>query len=90
MLKINQSRFPHFEGIRTNFSLSLPHPLRLSPVTADDDDLTRDLLNDPATHDNLWQLSERPDSGELEKFWSDVVEDVKQDPEWVDFSKDEA
>jgi len=63
------------------------HSMQLSPVADDDDELTAAIVNDPMDHDDNWQLGD-PDTKELEKFWSTVEEDVKNDPEWTDFSKD--
>lgn len=63
------------------------HTMQLSPVADDDDELTTAIINDPVTHDNNWQLGD-PDTKELEKFWSDVEDDVRNDPEWVRFSED--
>ena len=63
------------------------HPMQLSPVADDDDELTAAIVNDPVDHDNNWQLAD-PDTKELEKFWASVEDDVKNDPEWVHFSED--
>jgi len=84
MLKLKHThQLPHFD-------FSFPHPLELAPVSADDDDLTRDIELDPVTHDNNWTLDERPDTNELESFWTQVESDLRQDPEWVDFGNENA
>lgn len=74
--------------------LSLPHlnltstPMQLSPVTADDDELTQAIETDVQAHDDVWQLSERPDANELTQFWEEVVEDVSKDPKWFRFENE--
>jgi len=73
--------FPHM-------TFSMPHPMELSPVTNDGDEITAAIVNDPIEHDNNWELVERPDSGELEDYWRRVEEDVKNDPEWFHFAED--
>lgn len=80
--------------IKHKHHLSLPHlslgltsPMQLSPVTADNDELTQAIDNEVQDHDDNWQLG-NPDAVELEKFWSDVEADVRTDPDWVDFSKE--
>ena len=81
--------------IKKTFSLSLPHittstskPMELSPVRTDDDELTQDVIADPDTHDNNWQLADRPDEQELEAFWTGVEQDVKKDPTWFAFDNE--
>lgn len=66
----------------------LPHSMQLSPVIADDDELSQAIANDPIDHDNRWTLTERPETGQLEQYWDNVVADIKSDPSWVDFSND--
>lgn len=73
----------------------LPHlslssnPMQLSPVPADDnDELTQAIIQDPVAHDDVWELSERPDTNELTQFWSEVEADVANDPEWFKFNED--
>lgn len=74
--------------------LDFPHitlssaPMQLSAVPIDDDELAQAIIEDPVAHDNVWELNERPDMGELTKFWSDVEADVANDPEWFRFSED--
>lgn len=54
-------------------------PLTLAPVPVDDDELTQAIAADPADHDNNWTLEERPDTGELESFWTEVVRDLQNE-----------
>ena len=61
------------------------HPMQLSPVADDDDELTAAIVNDPDAHDDNWVLGD-PDNQELEKFWTSVEDDVRHDPEWFRFS----
>lgn len=65
-------------------------PLELAPVPVDDDgdELTQAIQSDPIEHDNTWTLDERPDTQELESFWTTVTEDLKSDPDWFDFAKE--
>ncbi len=86
MLQINRPWLPRLE---TRFELGWPRQLQLSPVPAADDELTEDVANDATTHDNEWQLNERPNSLELDTFWTKVITDIKSDPEWVDFSRND-
>lgn len=62
--------------------------MQFKPVTVDDDELTEAIVTDQAAHDDQWELSERPEIGQLTKFWEDVEEDVSKDPEWFRFSQD--
>lgn len=83
MLKLKNKHhldFPHL-------TFSLPHQMQLSPVMDDGDEITAAIVNDPIDHDNNWELVERPDSEELERYWQRVEEDVKNDPEWVHFAE---
>ena len=74
--------------------LDFPHitlssrPMELSAVPVDNDELNQAILEDPIAHDDVWELSERPDSNELTQFWSEVEADVASDPEWFKFSND--
>jgi hypothetical protein len=81
--------------IKKSFTLSLPSfsqagtkPMELSPVRVDDDELTQDVVADPETHDNNWELNDRPDENELEAFWTGVEQDVKKDPTWFAFDNE--
>lgn len=83
MLKLKNKHhldFPHI-------TFSMPHSMQLSPVAADDDELSAAIINDPVDHDNNWVLGD-PDSQELEQYWQRVEDDVKNDPEWIRFSED--
>lgn len=74
---------------------SLPHlpetrrPVQFDPVPVDNDELTAAIVNDAEARDNTWELSERPDMGELTQFWSEVEQDVANDPEWFKFNEDQ-
>lgn len=78
---------------KRKFSLTLPQlslgtkPVELSPVIADDDELTRDIASDPDVHDDNWELSERPDGQQLETFWNSVEQDIARDPTWFRFEQ---
>jgi len=81
--------------IKHKHHLHLPHlpaaspKIALSPVAvADDDELSTAIKNDQANRDDKWELSERPDMGELTEFWDNVVDDVSKDPEWFKFSNE--
>lgn len=74
--------FPHL-------TFSMPHHMQLSPIADDDDDeLTAAIVHDPIDHDNNWELVERPDADELERYWDKVERDVQNDPEWFRFSEE--
>jgi len=60
--------------------------MQLSMIPNDGDELTQAIVNDGADRDNNWELSERPDMGELTQFWTDVETDVQNDPEWFTFN----
>lgn len=84
MLKLKHSHhldFPH---------ITFRQPaIEFSPAPAEDDELLRAIEEDTAMRDNAWELSERPDMGELTQFWSEVEADVANDPKWFSFAKDE-
>ena len=85
MLKLKH----HFHLPEITFGVHAP--LELAPVSLDDDDeLAQAIAADPFDHDNNWSLEERPDTSELESFWKNVESDLKSDPEWVDFGREEA
>jgi len=66
-----------------NFGLTLARPMHLAPVPSDDDDeLTHAIVRDPVTHDDNWELSERPDTNELESYWQHVEQDMQSDPDF--------
>lgn len=71
MLKIKSGYhldFPHI-------TFDMPHQMQLSAVPADDDELVQDIANDPLTHDDMWQLEERPDGSELAAYLDSVTND---------------
>ena len=78
----------HLKKHLTFFTPSTPvsHQLVLTPVLDDDDELIQEIN---AAHEEAWQLEKTLDSGVLESFWSGVQRDLKQDPDWVDFSRDD-
>lgn len=82
-------------SIKKTLSFSLPTfntssagPMQLSPVRTDNDELSQAVSTDPDTHDNNWELNDRPDENELEAFWSNVEADVRSDPTWFTFDND--
>ncbi len=73
-----------------SWTLGSHTPLHLAPVPVNDndnDELTQAIAADPADHDDNWTLEERPDTRELESFWSEVTTDLKKDPDWTDFAQ---
>lgn len=62
--------------------------LELSPVTNEDDELIQAIENQVIDHDDNWTLDPVPDSGELEREWTAIVDDIEHDPEWERFSDD--
>lgn len=83
MLKLKHKHhldFPHI-------TLS-PRQMELSPVANDDDELTQAIVRDSIARDDQWELSERPDMGELTEFWNHVEQDVASDPQWFRFEND--
>lgn len=75
----------HFE--LPHISLSSPQ-MELSPVTVDEDELSKAISDDPINNDDAWELSERPDSTELTQFWNEVEADVANDPKWFKFDEE--
>ena len=78
MLKLKHKHhldFPHL-------TFSTPE-MSFSPIPSDDDELTQAIEADAA---DTWELSERPDMGELSEFWSEVEADISTDPEWIKLS----
>lgn len=66
-----------------DFGLPMPRKMQLAPIPTDDgDELTRAIVQDPIAHDDNWELSERPDTDELESYWQHVEEDMQNDLEW--------
>lgn len=67
-----------------------PHyGMQLSPVMADDDELSQAIENDTSARDNNWELNERPDALQLDAFWNEVQQDVRKDPEWFSVTETE-
>ncbi len=75
--------------IKSKLNLKLPkiqistEPVTFSPQQDEDDELINAIKDDVIDSDNDWQLSEHPDPNELEKYWSKVESDIRNDPEWV-------
>ncbi|MGH7196211.1 MAG: hypothetical protein ACREGJ_00410 [Candidatus Saccharimonadales bacterium] len=67
----------------------LPHQhMQLSPVTNDDvDELVQAIANEAAVQDDKWDLAEVPDAQKIANFWDQAVQDLKNDPEWVDLNE---
>lgn len=83
--------------IKQKFHINLPHiqlrnpkQVEFSPVTDDNDELSRAIIDDPAQHDDNWELNERPDAAQLEEYWDEVEDDIAHDPKWIKFSDEEA
>jgi len=49
------------------------------------DDTTDEAVDDYSPSDDI-SLNEPIDEGSLEKFWDQVVSDVREDPTWFDFA----
>ena len=84
MLKLKYT--PHFS--LPSFSI-LNEPVLFSPIRIDNDELSQAIVSDVESRDDAWELTERPDMGELTKFWSDVETDVANDPEWFTFNDEQ-
>ena len=56
----------------------------------DDEGLTEAITEDADIHDDNWRLTEHPDTDELERYWTKIQQDVKNDPEWFVFTDDSA
>ena len=89
MLKLKHSHQLHLPHL----ALPTVQARQLSPGTIDDrDELAAAIANDPVTHDNNWVLTDTPDQAEIEKsekLWDEIVEDVRHDPEWFNFSAED-
>lgn len=68
--------------------VALPHSMHFTPVPDDADELSTAIAHDPLAHDNQWELVERPDTTELEAYWTKVEDDIQHDPEWFSFTDD--
>lgn len=80
MLKIHRNLLPHFSE-QPKFA----HEMAFSPVEDDGDELIQAIEQDRTRGD--WQYDSN-DAESLVAFWSGVEDDLKNDPEWVDFSED--
>lgn len=79
MLKIKKSRSFSLPRL----SLGGSRPMQLSAVPVDEDELTQAVVGDTKDHDNNWELTDRPDTDELEAYWGAVEQDVRKDPLWI-------
>lgn len=70
--------------------LILPHRMKLSSAESEKDELIEAITTDTTSHDDDWQLSERPDTQELDEYWDKVEDDVRHDPEWKQISESDA
>jgi hypothetical protein len=77
MLKISKHHYLSLPDL----GIGLPHPMQLASIPDDDDELAKAIDRDPALHDDNWELSERPDTTELESYWQHVEEDMQNDPD---------
>ena len=68
--------------------LGVPHPVVFGAVPHDTDELAVAIADDATTHDDTWELTEHPDTNELESYWSKVEQDIVNDPEWFTFTDD--
>lgn len=82
-MRLNHSRHFHMPHVDLHTTR-----MELSPVLADDDELSLAIDNEVSARENDWELEERPDTTQLDAFWSEVQQDIRKDPDWVDFSKD--
>lgn len=78
MLKIKQKIAFELPELPT-----LPKQMQFEPVSNEDDELIQSIDGQLDQHDDNWQLTETPDSAELEDYWSKVETDIAHDPEWV-------
>lgn len=49
------------------------------PISREEDELIRDINNDPVTHDNVWQLKESIDADELDRFWDQTLSEMRNE-----------
>lgn len=61
--------------------------IQLQPQAIDDDDLSQAIMADADVHDDNWQLTETPDTEQLEAYWQNVEQDLHRDPGWTDFTE---
>lgn len=78
MLKISKH---HYLSL-PEFGPLMPRKMQLAPIPVDDgDELTQAIGRDADDHDDNWELSERPNTGELESFWEHVEQEMQNDPD---------
>ncbi|MGD8374121.1 MAG: hypothetical protein PVI21_04710 [Candidatus Woesebacteria bacterium] len=53
--------------------------LTFEPVLNEDDELIKDISNDPVTHDNVWQLKEEINADDLDKFWDQTLTEMRSE-----------
>lgn len=76
--------------IKQKFHFQLPripsiwsHKLAFSKILEEKDELIEAIDDEVATHEDDWQLSERPDTKELTSYWEKVENDIQHDPKWI-------
>lgn len=60
-------------------------PLEFSPVPSEDNELIQAI--EQAAKRDQWTLSVTPDTEQLHDFWSNVQDDLADDPSWSTFSE---
>jgi hypothetical protein len=52
--------------------------MQFAPVQSqeDDDELSQAILNDPAVHDDKWDLTDNLDPEKLSAFWDDALHEL--------------
>lgn len=68
--------------------MSLFHRIAFQPVDPLGDGLREEIAAEQQEPGAIERLEEGLDEQQLSQFWGDVVEDVKNDPEWFHFSED--
>lgn len=53
--------------------------LTFEPVLSEDDELIKDINDDPVTHDNVWQLKEDINADELDRFWDQTLAEMRSE-----------
>jgi hypothetical protein len=69
-------------------SLGLRHFFRsisFAPIDPLGDGLREEIVAEQTESDAI-VLEERPDEGELSRYWQSVEADIQQDPEWFTFT----
>lgn len=79
--------------IKQKFKISFPtfpkliaQPVVFEPTIDDDDELMTAIAQDATERGNDWELSEYPDTDELERYWQRVEADISHDSEWFTFA----